>query len=60
MATEQWEVATGGPAVIGTPQPWFIDEREEKKSDDFDRLEKWIRIVGTPWEMEIQDGGTNS
>jgi len=52
MATEQWEVAKGGPSVIGESRPWKIEEADESAEDILDQFEKWIKVKGFPWEVD--------
>lgn len=56
MGTEQWEVAKGGPTIIGTAQPWYKAEDEGEHDDVVERLEQWIKVVGMPWDLEKGDG----
>jgi hypothetical protein len=58
MATEQWEIARGGPSVIGTAKPWYKIDEEEEGEDPVERLEQWIKIVGTPWDLNPDEGAS--
>lgn len=55
MATEQWEVAVGGPAVIGSAQPWRIEEGAAPSKDLLEKFEEWITITGYPWDASAKD-----
>jgi hypothetical protein len=56
MATEQWEVAKGGPGIIGEPLPWRIAEPEDPAEDILDQFEKWIKVKGYPWALDQGEG----
>jgi hypothetical protein len=56
MATEQWEVASGGPSVIGIAQPWYTEEIDEMDRDPLEQFEEWVKIVGLPWEAKDEGG----
>jgi len=57
MATEQWEVAKGGPSVIGDSQPWSAENEDQASEDILDQFEKWIKVKGFPWELDPREEG---